>query len=293
VGRRTFDWITSVLLATSLGGAQLARADVRYDKIDTEHLFGFLTGTDVGEVGEKELENTTVGRFGKRTGSYSALSHTLALEYVPVENLRLEMGAIGGHHAISGVSDLDNVRRARFQGLSLEIRYRLLARERAAFGLTLLAEPHWARIDETSGQPANQYGADLAVLIDKELIPNRVVAAFNVLYAPEATQSRVTGAWSRDATFGVGAGLMVQVWPGLFMGGEARYLRAYETLGLDGFAGHALFLGPNIFFKPADKWRVTATWAVQVAGHAVNESGPQDLTNFERHQVRLRIGYEF
>ncbi len=288
-----FDWVTRVVLAASLGGVGLTRADTGYDKIDTEYLFGFVTGTDVGEVGEKELENTTVGRFGKRTGSYGALSHTLALEYVPVENLRLEMGAIGGYHAISGVSDLDNVRRARFQGLSLEIRYRLLARERAAFGLTILAEPHWARIDETSGQAANQYGADLAILIDKELISNRVVAAFNVRYAPEVMQSRVTGTWSHDSTFGVGAALMAQIWPGFFMGSEARYLRAYESLGFDGFAGHALFLGPNIFFKPAERWRVTATWAVQVAGHAVDGSGPLDLTNFERHQIRLRIGYEF
>jgi hypothetical protein len=286
-------WIGRLVLVASVAGAGLARAENGYDKIDTEYLFGFVTGTDVGEVGEKELENTTVGRFGKRTGSYGAISHTLALEYVPVENLRLEMGAIAGYHAISGVSDLDNLRRASFQGLSLEIRYRLLARERAAFGLTLLAEPHWARIDETSGQPANQYGTDLAVLIDKELIPNRVVAAFNVFYAPEATQSRVMGAWSHDATFGVGAGLMVQVWPGFFMGGEARYLRAYESLGLDAFAGHALFVGPNLFFKPAERWRVTATWAVQVAGKAVDVPGSLDLTNFERHQVRLRIGYEF
>jgi len=297
--RSIFDWIvTSVLLAaslvvTSLGEAGIARAGVRDDKIDTEYLFGFLTGTDIGEAGEKEIENTTVGRFGKGSGSYRAFSHALALEYVPVENLRLEMGAIGGYHAISGVSDLDDLRRAGFQGLSLEIRYRLLARERAAFGLTLLAEPHWARIDETSGQQARQYGADFAVLIDKELVPNRIVAAFNVLYAPEAAQSRVTGAWSHDATFGVGAGLMAQMWPGFFVGGEARYLRAYESLGLNGFAGHALFVGPNIFFKPAERWRVTATWAVQVAGHAVDDSGPLDLTNFERHQIRLRIGYEF
>jgi hypothetical protein len=261
-------------------------------QIDTEHLFGFLTGTDIGEAGDKEIENTTAGRFGKGAGSYRALSHTLALEYVPIENLRLEMGAIGGCHAISGVSDLDDVRRAGFQGLSLEIRYRLLAREQAGFGLTLLAEPHWARIDETSGQRVNQFGADLGVLIDRELVPNRIVAAFNVLYTPEIAQSRITGEWSRDANFGVGAGLMAQISPGLLIGAEARYLRAYESLGLEHFAGHALFLGPNLFFKPAERWRVTASWAVQVAGRAADDSSSLDLTNFERHQVRLRIGYD-
>lgn len=296
--RAVFGWIiTGVLLVASLGKAGPARADPRYDKrydrIDTEYLFGFVTGTDIGEAGEKEIENTTVGRFGKGTGSYRALSHAVALEYVPVENLRLEMGAIGGYHAISGVNDLDDIRRGSFQGLSLEIRYRLLERERAGFGLALLAEPHWARIDETSGQPVDQFGADLAVLIDKELVPNRIVAAFNVFYTPEVAQSRVTGEWSREANLGVGAGLMAQISPGLFVGGEARYLRAYESLGLNDFAGHALFLGPNLFFKPAERWRVTASWAVQVAGRAVDDSGSLDLTNFERHQVRLRIGYEF
>jgi hypothetical protein len=271
----------------------LAKADNSYDKIDTEYLFGFVTGTDVGEVGEKEFESTTVGRVSRRAGSYRALSQTLALEYVPIENLQLEMGAISGYHSISGVTDLDDIRRASFQGLSLEIRYRVLAREHTGLGLTLLAEPHWARMDETSGQLVNQYGADLGLLIDKELIPNRVIAAFNVLYTPEIAQSRRTGEWSREANFAVGAAVMAQIRPGLFLGGEARYLRAYESLGLNAFAGHALFVGPNVFFKPAERWRVTATWAIQVAGRAVDEPGSLDLTNFERHQVRIRIGYEF
>jgi hypothetical protein len=284
--------IGGLVLVACAGSAGSAHADSS-DKIDTEYLFGFVTGTDIGEVGEKEVESTMIGRFSKRTGSYRALSQTLSFEYVPIENLRLEMGTIAGYHAIAGVTDLDDIRRASFQGLSLEIRYRLLERERTGLGLTVLAEPHWARIDETSGQPVNQYGIDLGLLIDKELIPNRLVAAFNVLYTPEIAQSRRTGEWSREANFGLGASVMAQVRPGVFVGAEARYLRAYESLGLDAFAGHALFVGPNVFFKPAERWRVTATWAIQVAGRAVDEPGSLDLTNFERHQVRLRIGYEF
>jgi hypothetical protein len=37
-------------------GSIVARADT----IDTEHLFGFTIGTDVGEIGEKELEGNTL-----------------------------------------------------------------------------------------------------------------------------------------------------------------------------------------------------------------------------------------
>lgn len=60
------------------------------DEVDTEHMFGFITGSDIGQVGDKELESETTGRLGTRTGSYTALSHMLALEYTPVENVRLE-----------------------------------------------------------------------------------------------------------------------------------------------------------------------------------------------------------
>ena len=37
---------------------------IAYAEIDTEHLFGFLTGTDIREVGEKEVESETTGQFG-------------------------------------------------------------------------------------------------------------------------------------------------------------------------------------------------------------------------------------
>src|SRR5712675_1296506 len=39
----------------------------RTETIDTEHLFGFTIGTDVGEIGEKEVEGSATGRFSKRT----------------------------------------------------------------------------------------------------------------------------------------------------------------------------------------------------------------------------------
>ena len=35
----------------------------RADAIDTEHLFGFTIGTDVGELGEKELESNLLSRL--------------------------------------------------------------------------------------------------------------------------------------------------------------------------------------------------------------------------------------
>src|SRR5262249_4678402 len=53
--------ILLIVMAIVALGSIVARADA----IDTEHLFGFTIGTDIGEVGEKEFESNTLSRLGK------------------------------------------------------------------------------------------------------------------------------------------------------------------------------------------------------------------------------------
>jgi hypothetical protein len=265
----------------------------RADAIDTEHLFGFTIGTDVGEVGEKEFESNTLSRLGKRAGSYSALSQSLSLEYTAVQNLRLEVSATGVYYDIVGVPGLDDRRQGAFDGLSFDMRYRILDRAHAPFGLMIDAEPHWGRVDEVSGEPVDRYGVDLALVADKELVPNRIVAAFNLLYLPEIAHSRVTGIWSRQATIGVATALMAQIAPDVFAGIEARYLRSYEGLGLDGFAGHAFFVGPTIYAKLSERSWILFAWNVQAAGRSADDPAALDLRNFERHQATLKFGLTF
>jgi hypothetical protein len=63
-----------LLIVTAIVG--LGSIAARADAIDTENLFGFTIGTDIGAVGEKEFESNTLSRLGKRSGSYSAISKT-------------------------------------------------------------------------------------------------------------------------------------------------------------------------------------------------------------------------
>ena len=86
---------------------------------------------------------------------------------------------------------------------------------------------------------------------------------------------------------------MAQVQPGFLIGGEARYLRKYEGLGLDVFGGHALFVGPTVFIKLSERSRLTAAWSFQVAGRSALIGGALDLIDFERHQARLVYGINF
>jgi hypothetical protein len=262
-------------------------------EVDTEFIFGFTAGADVGELGEKELEHQTITRVGKRDGSYAALSDQLRAEFVPVANFRFEIGVPVALHSIAGVTGLDDRRQVAFDGLFSEFRYRLLDRERAPFALTIGAEPHWGRVDETTGDPVDNYGGELSIAADRELIKDRVFGALNLVYDPEVTHSRVTGLWQREATLGVLASVTTQVRPGIFVGAEARYLRKYDGLGLDPFAGQALFLGPTMFVRFSRTFAISGAWGIQVAGHAVDVPGSLDLTNFTRHQAMLRLEFNF
>jgi hypothetical protein len=85
------------------------------------------------------------------------------------------------------------------------------------------------------------------VLADRELIAGRLYGAFNIEYEPVQTRLRGSGEVLRDSTFGVGAALAMQVMPNVFIGAEARNLRHYEGLGLNTFAGQALYIGPTLY----------------------------------------------
>ena len=280
---------TALAILVLLGIPVVAGAE----ELETTHLFGFTLGADVNAVGEVEGESESIGRFAKRSGSYQAVSSELGLKFIPFENFSVEPEVSADYHGVSGVPGLDNRQDASFDTLTVEMRYRLLNREHAPFGLTIGADPHWGRVDDISGGPVNSYGADFLVSIDRELIAERLFGAFNAIYQPEASISRLTGAWDHQSNFGVSAALSAQVRPGVMIGAEARYLRSYDGLGLDAFTGQALFFGPTFYMKFNDKVWMSAAWSVQVAGHAASEPGALDLTNFERHQAVLRFGYNF
>jgi hypothetical protein len=265
----------------------------RTTPIETEHLFGFTIGSDVGEAGERELEGTVTGRFAKRTGTYNAAASTASVEFVPVKNLRTEFTGAVVAYDVTGVNGLADQRYAAFGGLSADIRYRILDRATAPFGFAVGAEPHWGRADEATGQPVNQYGVDFVAAADWEIIPDRIVAAFNLLYQPETMRSKAAGTWSQESLAGVAIGVMAQVRSGIFIGGEARYLRKYDGLGLDTLAGQGVFIGPTIYFRISERAWVAAAWSAQVTGSATASVGSLDLVNFERRQARLLFGVNF
>jgi hypothetical protein len=261
--------------------------------IDTEHIFAFMIGTDVGNVGEREFQSQTTGRFSKAGGNYRAIGQEFELEFVPLSNLRIELGATFAAHDIFAVPGF--VSRSQFegQGISLDLRYRFLDREKDPFGLTLAMESRADRFDEMTAARVRKYGTEFTLAFDRELVRDLSVAALNLIYQPEWTRIVATGQAEQESTIGAAIAVMAQIRRGFFLGGEARYLRKYEGIGLDGFAGQALFVGPTVFLKLSDRSRLTANWSFQSWGRAAGSTAALDLVNFERHQARLVLGVNF
>jgi hypothetical protein len=271
----------------------LVPIDLHAEGIDTEHLFGFMIGSDVGDVGEREFQSQTTGRFSKDGGSYRAIEQELELEFVPAKNFRIELGSTFAMHDIAGVPGLADVSQLAWQGASVDLRYKFLDRDAAPFGLTFAVETHADRIDEITAASVRKYGNELTLAFDRELVPGFVMAGLNLLYQPEWTRFAGSPAAEQQATVGAAFSVMAQARPGFFLGGEARYLRQYEGIGLDAFAGHALFVGPTAYIKLSESSRLTAAWSFQTWGHSAGTAGSLDLVDFERHQARLTFGVNF
>jgi hypothetical protein len=266
---------------------------VQAEGIDTEHLFGFMIGTDVGNRGEREFQSQTTGRFSKSGGRYRAVGQEFELEFVPAKDFRIELGSAFAAHDINGVPYFENRRQLAWQGVSVDLRYRFLDRDTAPLGLTFALESHADRIDEITAAAVRNYGTSFTLAFDRELIPNFAVAALNLFYQPEWTRLVGTGAAEQESTVGAAFAVMAQMRPGFLVGGEARYLRKYEGIALQEFSGEALFVGPTAYFKLSDSSRLTLAWSFQAWGRSARSSAALDLADFERHQARLVFGVNF
>jgi hypothetical protein len=261
--------------------------------IDTEHIYGFMIGADVGSLGEREFQTEATGRFSKQAGTYQALGQQFEVEFVPIRNFRIEIGTAFSAFEIRSVGGFIDRNQADWQGTSFDLRYRFFNREDDLFGLTLALESHGNRFDETTAARAHNYGTELTLALERDLLPGLAVATLNLGYQPDWTHFAGALTAEQGSTLSAAFGVMAQLRPGILFGGEARYFRKYQGIGLDGLAGEALFVGPTAYFQLSERARLTATWSIQAWGRPAGASATLDLINFERQQARLVLGFNF
>jgi hypothetical protein len=270
----------------------LASASAAASEVDSEHLFGFSEGADIGRVGDREAESEAIGRFGKSAGSYAAVTQNDSVKVLPIDNFRISANALLGYFGISDVPDLQDRQLATLLGASFEGRYMLMNRHHGPFGLTIIAEPRWGRVDANSGESLTSYGGMLTVAADTELIDDRLFGALNALYDAQTTRFPIANLRVNDSKIGVSSALSARIAPALFLGGEVRYVRVYDGLGLNAISGQALFAGPTFYLQVAHGTALSGAWNMQIGGRTAN-GGSLELTHFERQQVKVRFNFNF
>lgn len=283
-------------------GAPAAEHD---EGIDTEDIFGFTTGTDTGEKGEKQATLTLDGRFSKYGGSYGALTGTAEFEYSLTDNFKFALGGAWSAFNIKNVLGFDNFSGGGINGAFFEMKYRFLDHRTSPIGLSLSIEPEFALHDETSGEETSAYGIEFRLAADAELVKDKLFFAANLVYVPEWEREHEEADdeealfgrsfWAKSSGLEVSGALTWQAVKDVFIGGEVRYLSAYEGNFLNSQNGWGVFVGPSIYAQLTKDAYVKAAWSVQVAGDTSEApwSSNLDLVNFERQQFRVSAGFEF
>jgi len=272
------------LVLPSLAHAQDAESSAP-EAIDTEHIFGFAEGADIGEKGERELEITANGLDGK-LGQYVGVLNETALRYVVTDGFRASVGLLSDYHAIADVPGLADLHSLNvFSGVSSEFRWKFLNRSSAPLDLTLSFEPQWEHIDDTSGQNMQSYVLPVRLLADMALIPDKTFAALNLSYLPTFAHSG--GTWQQQNPFEIALAASTAIFGSGFLGVEIRQ----STLNQHGFfSGRALYFGPSLFVRLSSAIIIKVAWEAQIPAET---GGRNDLVNYERNQVRAQFAWNF
>jgi hypothetical protein len=252
--------------------------------VDTEHIFGFTEGSDIGEKGEKEVDHSSYMFLGKQ-GSFVAIENETDFRYGIDDGFRASFDLLTDYHGVYNSPGIPNRASFAFSGLSSELDWALLDRGKAPFGLTLSFTPQWRRLDDTSGAPQESFGFPIQLLADIALSPNKWFAAVNLDYAPVFIHN--PGTWTTNQPTEISAATSFGISPDIFIGGEIRHI----TQNQHGFfSEHALFIGPSVYVKLWENANVKLAWSAQIPDET---TGKIDLVNYERHQVRLQFATGF
>ena len=296
---RRFGAVLGLLLAVS---APAAKAEEKAEDVDTEHLFGFSEGADAGKKGEQEVVVDTISRLGKRAAGpggsrYRVLDTKLGYQIDPVDGLSIEFGAFGNLRRARNVLDLDDKSYGTFDGVSVEVKYQFLkSSKEQPLGLALELRPRYGRVLPIEGNGADIFDMESVLQFDVQLVPDTLWYGGNISFEPAAGRQRGPGPGYRSSTLLGSSAVVARIGERTYLGPELRYQRGYGGTFLNRFEGQALTLGPALHHRFTEKTWLTVAYAGQIWGRDADPSlsgRALGLNQFERHNIRVKLGMEF
>lgn len=262
--------------------------------LETEALFGFTLGSDIDHERAKGIAFETVITSGRRDGRYGAVNSKLEFSWAALRDLSVSGSLLAGYWNISGNPALPDTNAVRFRGVGGEVRWRWLDRTRDRVGLTLHLEPSINIADEVTGEAGFGFAAENKLIMDAELVRDRVWGAINLVWDMERFRPYAQGSVAEEGSVGgITGALTARVTDNFFLGGEVRYLTAFDGLTFGKQVGRAVYVGPTAYWRISENAWLSLAWNIQVAGHENNDPRRLDLTNFSRNMVRIKLGWEF
>ncbi len=282
------------VLALGFGLAGLVATPAQAD----EQYFGYTYSAEVLGKGQTEAELWAMDRRGKADGHFAAQDYRLELEHGVTDRF----SAAGYANLISHHIRNDEERVSRdfaLKGFSAEFKYQILSPYKDGFGLVLYAEPAWSRIHR-GGEKGTEYELELKALIQKNFLEDRLIWAANFTFEPEWEKEKevdpVSGEtdveWEKELKLEVSSGLTYRVSNGWYAGFEGRYASVYPdwTNALHRET-YAVFAGPAIHYANKRFW-ATLSYQPQLFGNP-SPGRSLALEEFEKRELRLKIGYNF
>ena len=266
-----------------------------------EQYFGYTYSAEVLGKGATEAEFWATDRRGKAGGHFDAQDYRIELEHGVTNRFSIAGYAnFAGHHIHGLEPDFETTDRdLAVRGLSAEFKYNVLSPYKDGIGLTLYAEPAWSRI-HAGGEKGTELELELKAILQKNFLDDRLIWAANFTFEPEwekekeieETTGRSQIEWEKELKLEVSTGLTYRFAPGWYAGVEGRYASVYPdwTNGLHRET-YAVFAGPTIHYG-GKKWWATLSYQPQLFG-APSPNGNRALDEFEKRELRLKIGYNF
>ena len=287
------------LLTTLAAAAALALPAARAD----ENFFGYSYGAETLPKGRWEVYNWATGRFGKGTGKYAAFDFKQELEYGVTDRFQMSLYVNERYHDYSGgaveaeSADARGARLHRFayEGNQLSFKYNLLSPFKDAFGLALYVEPGYSQIDKISGEKVLEWELETKLILQKDFLDDQLITVLNLTSEFEWHRPRPAGGESYDGemVWEATGGICYRVAPHWFVGVEARYHTEFPNMDLHNQESRAFLAGPAVHYG-GERWWATLTWLPQITGSPHTERSDRlDLAEHERHEIRLKVGYNF
>jgi len=279
----------SALSLTALCLLRSAHAD--------ETPFAYTYTTESLPKGHWEYEQWNTIRAGKASGGYTSFDLDQEIEHGFTDNFQasfyLHSSFLHTHNTPDPddtSTTLENQNAFDINGVSVELKYRLLSAEKDPIGLSLYVEPELGVRDPLTDENDIERSIETKLLVDKHFLDDRLILAANVVFEPE--WEREDDERSKELKNEYLLAASYRVAPRWGAGLEFINRRKFDDQNFGQQTESAFFLGPALHY--ADKrWWASFTVLPQIAGNPNPVDSHLALGEYEKLDIRLKVGVEF